>query len=99
MDLSDDEGMDNATDDSDEDACAEDVEFTPCSMGARASWDDLPLDDLRRLRIHKFSGVAHIASNRDPHRFICGRRNTKNFGLIQEGSNFADMPICMQCHR
>ena len=97
--LSDDDNQGTATDDSDEDAGAEDVEFTPCNTGARASWDDLPLDDLKRLRVHKFSGVAHIASNRDPHKFICGRRNTRNFGLIPEGSNFADMPICLQCHR
>ena len=57
------------------------------------------MDELRRLKVHAFSGVAHIASKQDPHKFVCGRRNTKNYGRIPEGSNYADMPICMQCRK
>ena len=87
------------TDSSNDEASQEDVESTPCNMGPRASWDDLPLDELRRLKVHAFSGVAHIASKQDPHKFVCGRRNTKNYGRIPEGSNYADMPICMQCRK
>ena len=77
----------------------EDAESTPCNMCQRAPWDDLPLDELRRLKVHTFSGVAHIASKQDPHRFVCGRRSTKNYGRVPEGSNYADMPICMQCRK
>ena len=86
-------------DTSDDEADQEDVESTLCNMGPRASWDDLPLDELKRLKVHTFSGVAHIASKRDPHKFVCGRRNTKNYGRIPEGSNYVDMPICMQCSK
>ena len=95
IDLTDDDSQNS----SDDEADMADVMFTPCNTGPRASWDDLPLDELKRLRIHSFSGVAHIASRREQHRFVCGRRNSKNYGLIPEGSNFADMPICLQCRR
>ena len=88
-----------ASDSSDDEAGPEDVKVTPCNVGPRASWDDLPLDELRRLKVHAFSGVAHVTSARDTHRFVCGRKNSKNYGLIPGGSNYADMPICMQCRR
>ena len=87
------------TDSSDDEARQEDVESTPCNMGPRASWDALPLDELRRLKVHTFSGVAHIVAKHDPHKFVCGKRNTKNYGRIPEDSNYADMPMCMQCSR
>ena len=54
---------------------------------------------LRRLKVHTFSGVAHIVAKHDPHKFVCGKRNTKNYGRIPEDSNYADMPMCMQCSR
>ena len=63
----------------------EDVESTPCNMGQRASWDDLPLDELRRLKVHTFSGVAHIASKRDPTDLCVWRRTTKNYGARPRG--------------
>ena len=87
------------TDSSDDEARQEDVESTPCNMGPRASWDALPLGRLRRLKVHTFSGVAHIVAKHDPHKFVCGKRNTKNYGRIPEDSNYADMPMCMQCSR
>ena len=88
-----------ASNSSDDEAGPEDVTVTPCNVGPRASWDDLQLDELRRLKVHAFSGVAHVTSTRDNHRFVCGRKNSKNYGLIPGGSNYADMPICMHCRR
>ena len=82
-----------------DDALPEDVEATESLDCNRASWDDLQLDELQRLRVHVFSGVAHIRSSRDERKFVCGRRCTKNFNLMKPGSNFADMPICLQCRR
>ena len=54
VELTDSESQD--TDSSNDDARQEDVESTPCNMGPRASWDDLPLDELRRLKVHAYSG-------------------------------------------
>ena len=63
VDLTDTESQEDPTDSSDNDGA---VESTPCNIGPRASWDDLPLDELIRLKIHSFSGVAQELYGRLP---------------------------------
>ena len=45
----------------------------------RASWDDLPLEMVNRLFVHRFSGVVHVAREDSPKTFLCGRLNSRNF--------------------
>ena len=71
------------TDSSNDEPRQEDVESTPCNMGHRAPWDDLPLDELRRLKVHTFSGVAHIASKRDPTYLCVGGELRRTMGASQ----------------
>ena len=81
---------------SDSDASLEEVELANFSKQDRPSWDDLPLEVVTKLRIHKFSGVVHIIG-RDPKTFQCGRTYSKNFQHLSASENFCDIPICLQC--
>ena len=63
----------------------------------RPSWDDMPLDLLNKLRVHRHSGVVHVLTQGGVGKFVCGRKYTHNFVEVEAGGNFFDMPICMQC--
>ena len=86
----------NGIAESDSDASLEEVELANFAKQDRPSWDDLPLDVVTKLRIHKFSGVVHIIG-RDPRTFQCGRSYSKNFQQLSASENFYDIPICLQC--
>ena len=77
-----------------------DVEFVAPALFPkqdRPSWDDLPIGMINRMHVHNFSGVVHIASERDSKTLVCGRVISRNFAPIQKGANFYDLPVCMQC--
>lgn len=84
-------------DQDDSDASADEIEPMPIPKGNRQVWDDLPLEFVSRLRIHAFSGVVHVAREDDARKFLCGRANSRNFDEIPMGSNYFDLPVCLQC--
>ena len=82
---------------SEDDIVEGDIGRTPASTGVSTNWNGVTLDVLKRLRIHLHSGVVHVISEADCHRFKCGRKHTQNFDEIPADTNYADLPACKQC--
>lgn len=78
------------------DAGPRDVELARHPNVVRPAWDDVPLDILSNLRVHRHSGVVHVLDS-SKRKFKCGRLSTRNFQEIGSDVNCYDSPICLQC--
>lgn len=78
------------------DAGPRDVELARHPNVVRPAWDDVPLDILSNLRVHRHSGVVHVLDS-SKRKFKCGRLSARNFQEIGSDVNCYDSPICLQC--